>query len=186
VVYCNLHIKLTGKPQATTATAVYNEESDLIKLEVIPGSRFLTPKPNQHYFLYQYRSWKGWENHPFTLATWTSSNTPTPVNIEITLADNITAESKSNVINSMDPTSLVQSSSSDNSFNKMNPTTSKKKLIFLIRPSNGWTKRVREACLKQLNLPLPIPLLIEGPYGHSVPLNRYENVLFITGGTGIA
>lgn len=189
MVYCNLHIKLSGKPQATKAVAAYRPDSDLIRLDIFPGSKFLTPKPNQHYFLYQYNSWKGWENHPFSLASWSSANTSTILTGNTAVEDISMPEAKSQTQTSVSQASASSpmsssSTSLDNTSHHASGTM--QKLTFLIRPSTGWTKRLRDACLKQSNLSLQTHILLEGPYGHTVPLNKYEDVLFITGGTGIA
>ncbi|KAJ6008825.1 FAD-binding 8 [Penicillium canescens] len=64
IFYCNLNVRF-GKQFFS------NEESDLIKIEVIPGaSTTPRPKPGQHYFLYQGGVLKFWENHPFSLGAW--------------------------------------------------------------------------------------------------------------------
>lgn len=60
------------------------------------------------------------------------------------------------------------------------------KLVFLIRPFNGWTKRIRDQCLKAGPEGLSAKLLVEGPYGEHSPVLSFENVIFIVGGTGIA
>lgn len=191
LLYCNLHIRFSGKPLTTKITAIYDQVSDMIRLEVVPGSRILTPKPNQHYYLYQWQSWKGWENHPFTLAGLTSPDTSS----NVVLSE---AAQKSSIteINSKGQTSVAQEQASSQSSESessgsseevsKHESSSEQKLIFLIRPSSGWTRRLRDDCLKQPSTPLVTPMLIEGPYGHSAPLNRYGNILFITGGTGIA
>ncbi|RAK95283.1 ferric reductase family protein [Aspergillus ibericus CBS 121593] len=59
------------------------------------------------------------------------------------------------------------------------------KLIFYIRPYDGWTKRLRNQCQKAGG-EIRTKLLLEGPYGHQAPLHTFDNVLFIMGGTGIA
>lgn len=188
LLYCNLHIRFSGKPKTTKITATYDQVSDMIRLEVAPGSEILTPKPNQHYYLYQWQSWKGWENHPFTLAGWTPLDTSSNVVLNETPQNNSLME-----IKSKGQTSIVHEQASSNSESSRSSeevsrqkSSSKQKLIFLIRPSSGWTRRLRDDCLKQPSIPLVTPMLIEGPYGHSAPLSRYENILFITGGTGIA
>ncbi|BAE62586.1 ferric reductase transmembrane component 4 precursor [Aspergillus flavus] len=59
------------------------------------------------------------------------------------------------------------------------------KLIFYIRPYDGWTRRLRDLCRKsQMNIHLP--LLLEGPYGSRAALHTCESILMIVGGTGIA
>ncbi|KAL4754497.1 ferric reductase like transmembrane component-domain-containing protein [Aspergillus terricola var. indicus] len=60
------------------------------------------------------------------------------------------------------------------------------KLIFYIRPYDGWTRRLRDQCRKS-GLPVIKPkLLLEGPYGHAAPLHTFDTVLMVVGGTGIA
>lgn len=58
--------------------------------------------------------------------------------------------------------------------------------VFWIRPYNGWTRQLRDQCLKSSGTAISTTLLLEGPYGDSAPLWAYESVLFIVGGTGIA
>ncbi|EGD98366.1 ferric-chelate reductase, partial [Trichophyton tonsurans CBS 112818] len=58
--------------------------------------------------------------------------------------------------------------------------------IFWIRPYNGWTRQLRDQCVKSSGTAISTTLLLEGPYGDSAPLWAYESVLFIVGGTGIA
>jgi NAD(P)H-flavin reductase len=56
-------------------------------------------------------------------------------------------------------------------------------VAFLIRPYDGFTSRLaQEASLG----PKILHVLVEGPYGHTVPLRQYQNILFVVGGTGIA
>ncbi|KAJ6027669.1 FAD-binding 8 [Penicillium canescens] len=72
IFYCNLNVRF-GKQffSKPYSTVTYSEESDLIKIEVIPGaSTTPRPKPGQHYFLYQGGVLKFWENHPFSLGAW--------------------------------------------------------------------------------------------------------------------
>jgi NAD(P)H-flavin reductase len=56
-------------------------------------------------------------------------------------------------------------------------------MVFLIRPYDGFTSRLQQRCLLR---PTDLPVLIEGPYGHSEPLHTFPNILFIVGGSGIA
>ncbi|GAM82395.1 hypothetical protein ANO11243_003740 [Dothideomycetidae sp. 11243] len=61
-----------------------------------------------------------------------------------------------------------------------------KSMIFWIRPCDGWTRRLREHCLRYESLTMQIRLLSEGPYGHRAPLEIHDMVVFIVGGTGIS
>ncbi|KEF54060.1 uncharacterized protein A1O9_09855 [Exophiala aquamarina CBS 119918] len=65
--------------------------------------------------------------------------------------------------------------------------TGHKKLVFLIRPFNSWTKRFRDECERAGSSGLRnARILLEGPYGETSPLSSFENVIFVVGGTGIA
>lgn len=57
------------------------------------------------------------------------------------------------------------------------------KLHFLIAVQSGATRRLRRK-LKE-DQPTPMKVLLEGPYGHSEPVERYEHVMFIAGGSGV-
>jgi hypothetical protein len=58
--------------------------------------------------------------------------------------------------------------------------------MFWIRPFDGWTRRLRNDCLRSPTLTVDSTFLIEGPYGQVSPLYSYERVILIAGGSGIA
>lgn len=63
-------------------------------------------------------------------------------------------------------------------------------LSFWIRPYDGWTRHLRDQCLKSQplsKLPSAITetILLEGPYGIAEPLWTFDEVLLIAGGSGI-
>lgn len=71
VVYRNLNAQFGKQFWGTSTTVTYSEASDLVRIEMVPGSTTLTPSPDQLYYLYQATTWlKGWENHPFSLGAW--------------------------------------------------------------------------------------------------------------------
>ncbi|KAL3493281.1 ferric reductase NAD binding domain-containing protein [Aspergillus germanicus] len=138
IAYCNLSVRF-GKSAVTTSSKIeYFEDSDLIRVEMTPSTA-LTPRPGQHYYLYQPFTLKGWENHPFTLGAY-----------------------------------VLPKSNEEQC-----------KLIFYIRPYDGWTRRVRDQCFNARSGMQP-RLLVEGPYGHTAPLHTFDTVLMVVGGTGIA
>ncbi|KAE8416081.1 ferric reductase like transmembrane component-domain-containing protein [Aspergillus pseudocaelatus] len=142
IAYCNLNVRFGKQFMSTTKSTVhYCEASDLIKVELYPASTTLTPRPGQHYYLYQPISLKGWENHPFTLGAYV----------------------------------LAQEKDSEQG----------NKLIFYIRPYDGWTRCLRDLCRKA-QVDIHLPLLLEGPYGSTAALHTCESILMIVGGTGIA
>jgi NAD(P)H-flavin reductase len=196
LAYCNIHVGLSGNVHHTKSTATYDKESDMIRLEVIPGSMLLKPKPNQHYYLYQPGTLRCWENHPFTLAHWEEVRTSSP-STSLTSSNTTFTNTKSNSntkiatssssLSSTTPDSPIdQSPDTTTKSDSLTATTGSNRLLFYIRPFNGWTQRLRSDCLRKPSSITNPTILIEGPYGHSAPLHAYENIVFITGGTGIA
>lgn len=59
-------------------------------------------------------------------------------------------------------------------------------LRFWIRPFDGWTRHLRDQCLKSPTRTIQPNILLEGPYAEQCLLWKYESVLLIAGGTGIA
>ncbi|KAJ5729652.1 FAD-binding 8 [Penicillium malachiteum] len=64
-------------------------------------------------------------------------------------------------------------------------TAAGNKLVFWIRPYDGWTRRLRNQCRKAQS-PIHPKLLLEGPYCHSEPLYAFNTILIVFGRTGIA
>ncbi|RMD42017.1 hypothetical protein DV735_g3125, partial [Chaetothyriales sp. CBS 134920] len=136
----------------TKTSATYVKDGDFLRVEIVPGSHILKPGPGQHYFLYQPVSWRGWENHPFTLAG----------------------------------CGKIEASSQQGERSLFRDAVGQQKLTFFIRPFDGWTKRLRDQCLKSATGTITPHMFIEGPYGENASLSTYENVVFIVGGSGIA
>ncbi|KAF9884620.1 hypothetical protein FE257_001442 [Aspergillus nanangensis] len=183
LVYCNLHVHWDlGKGiQYTRSTAVYDKAADVIRLEVIPGSLSLKPTPGQYYFLYQPFRFTGWESHPFTLGAWTyepmsSSSRERPFSKD------------GNGIDTSQVPLLSDSSSSTSRAvgTRPQPDREQLKLIFWIRPFDGWTRHLRGQCMRSPDRTVRTKLLLEGPYAEQFPLWNYESVLLVAGGTGIA
>jgi NAD(P)H-flavin reductase len=85
------------------------------------------------------------------------------------------------------PASLSVCSLEDSHTDEPPVTENQTKLGFLIRPFHGWTKRLRDDCARAGPSGLTTSSLrIEGAYGHKSPLDQFENVILIVGGTGIA
>ncbi|KAJ5787390.1 FAD-binding 8 [Penicillium paradoxum] len=76
-------------------------------------------------------------------------------------------------------------SASQNMSEKTSTAKNEHKLIFYVRPYDGWTRRLRDQCRKAGGVTHP-KLLLEGPYGHAEPVYSYNTVVIIVGGTGIA
>ncbi|KAJ9212356.1 hypothetical protein DTO166G4_5987 [Paecilomyces variotii] len=158
LAYCNIHVRLSRNfIMRTRGRVSYNKASDMVRLEVAAGNPKLEPKPGEHYYIYQPLKWRGYESHPFTLGAWTTDN------------------------NEIETEESSLTFGSGESF-----LPARRKLVFWIRPFDGWTKRLRDECLRSPGCRLESTFLIEGPYGHTSPTRHYENVIFIAGGSGVA
>lgn len=58
-------------------------------------------------------------------------------------------------------------------------------VVLLIKVKNGMTKRLSELVAANGKHTLLVPVLLEGPYGRSISLKRYDKSLFVAGGMGI-
>ncbi|PTB72244.1 hypothetical protein M440DRAFT_1472909 [Trichoderma longibrachiatum ATCC 18648] len=171
VVYCNLHVRLRKTTlQRSIAAIAYDQDANIITVQI---NTHVKPGPGQHYYLYQPFRLKGWENHPFTLAHWSQPGGPA---------------------GSTDVHSRTVDGSVVTSFEANSPhgaIEGEHLLSFWIRPYDGWTRHLRDLCLKsQTKSQLPAihkeTVLLEGPYGMAEPLWAYDEVLLFAGGSGIA
>ncbi|KAI2004749.1 hypothetical protein LOZ52_004990 [Ophidiomyces ophidiicola] len=181
LVYCNLRVRLGSKfLQNTETVAIYDKDSDVIRLEVTPASTSLKLRPGQHYYLYQPFRWTGYENHPFTLGAW--------ANIDSQPSQSTTPGT---AISSSDASPVASLKGLDTSMQRASPrsevsTKRTTQAIFWIRPLDGWTNHLRKQCEKAKDGRFTTTLLMEGPYGECEPLSTFEYVLLIVGGTGVA
>ncbi|KAL1306281.1 hypothetical protein AAFC00_004368 [Neodothiora populina] len=180
--------------RSTRTTATYSKDSDVIRLEVWPTSSGLAPAPGHFYYLYQPTSWTGFENHPFTLGAWRSDALDfTKQEVDV---DEVNEEEDEEGRESWDDAprrSSVEgtdaSAEAEQSLLQRNNSAAACKdvsLIFWVRPYDGWTRRLRDECLRSADGFIHPTLLVEGPYGHETLLESYETILLIAGGTGIA
>ncbi|KAG4427165.1 hypothetical protein IFR05_017352, partial [Cadophora sp. M221] len=181
----------------TKAVTTYDSRNNIVRMVVPYSSSFIKPRPGTFYYIYTLNSWIFWENHPFTLAYSTPevpnssiSNSPSSSLSLGTISPPRRAASPTNTnINlTSTPTSTIHPPESATllTHSSQEITTlslSSSSLTFLIRPYNGFTSRLRTSSTHH---PVTHRVLIEGPYGETQPLHKYENVLFIVGGTGIA
>ncbi|GFF78671.1 putative plasma membrane ferric-chelate reductase [Aspergillus lentulus] len=183
IVYCNLHIRLGSYSRflCTECVATYDKAADIISLELIPGSG-LQPAPGQYYFLYQPFRITGWESHPFTLGSWSYADRAPSTQCR-GLKSGSTIDVTEIPLLPDTPSSGSDYGSIDTS---ADPPQRKLALQFWIRPYDGWTRHLRDQCLQSSTRTIRPNILIEGPYGEQCPLWKYESVLLIAGGTGIA
>ncbi|PGH33087.1 hypothetical protein GX50_04069 [[Emmonsia] crescens] len=176
---CNLHLRLNRKSITYTNSVLsYSKASDILKLEIIPGSRNMQPKPGQHYYVYQPVRWFGYESHPFTVGSWSAVDDDDGYYLSAESSD-FSSSSTAVPSETGTPRAPKEATTRD-------PTDAKYKLVFWIRPFDGWTKHLRSDCLKSPKQALTTHFLIEGPYYRAIELHTFENVILIAGGTGIA
>lgn len=157
----------------TKATVSYDSASHLVRMDVEESKNWLKPQPGTYYYIHVLNDIHyAHQNHPFTLAytsSGTASSTSTPLS----------------PIFSRPSPQRTNSNESSESDALLSPATksASSKLVFLIRPYDGFTARLKSHCLLH---PKKLRVLVEGPYGHSEPFYLYPDILFIVGGTGIA
>lgn len=165
---------------------VYDKAADVVRMEITPATPLLQPSPGQYYFLYQPFRLTGWESHPFTIGAW---------HYEAGEMTSLAPALTQNLNNTQDVSHvpLLAGGSNDTEYQHnwakdatKDTKSMELKMIFWVRPYDGWTRELRQQCLRSPNLTTNTTVLLEGPYGDTFPLWRYESVLIIVGGTGIA
>ncbi|KAI4854265.1 putative FRE family ferric-chelate reductase [Aureobasidium sp. EXF-8845] len=163
-IFLALHIVLS----VVTLVGCFFKESDVVRLDIKSGSFLTKPAAGQFYYLYQPTTWQGYENHPFTLGTWS-------------LGHSTSDEAGSSLlqqIGTQHDLDQIESSSRH--------TMGLQTLTFWIRPYDGWTKRLRDECLRSPTQTTTPTILLEGPYGHHRSTSSFDSMLLIAGGTGVA
>ncbi|KAK8172070.1 putative ferric-chelate reductase [Phyllosticta citrichinensis] len=74
LVYCNLHVRSSTKiVRGPSAVATYSKDTDVVRVDIKPGSVPFKPGPGQSYYLYEPLRFKGWECHPLSLGAYSTS-----------------------------------------------------------------------------------------------------------------
>ncbi|KAL7786013.1 ferric reductase like transmembrane component domain-containing protein [Trichoderma afarasin] len=177
VVYCNLHVHLRNKTlHRSTATISYDQDANFIQIDI---NTHVKPGPGKHYYLYQPFRFTGWENHPLTLAYWSQSTVETSQ-----------SQQRDSTTHPPSKTADVSVVTPSEAGPQHTAIEGEYLLSFWIRPYDGWTRHLRDQCLKSQplsKLPSAITetILLEGPYGIAEPLWTFDEVLLIAGGSGI-
>ncbi|KAH8816727.1 ferric reductase like transmembrane component-domain-containing protein [Xylogone sp. PMI_703] len=156
---------LVGK--STPAIVTYLEDAGMIRMQIFSSLTHLYRGPGFHYYVYL-PSWRVWETHPFSLAGWSTgvATLPSPDDANITdlTTDEKTARPSTRPV-------VAETEQSQPS------------MTFLIRPRTGMTRRLLKSLIP--NKPTAMKILLEGPYGTAAPLSRFNEILFLAGGSGI-
>ena len=171
----------------TKAVAIYDPTFDIVRLTVPYSQSFISPRPGTFYYITSLEDMMFWQSHPFTLGYSTSDDGSPAVTLPSPSDGTISPPSYFGV----PPSGREERPGSRNSnasfelhtLLKPLKATPPSSLVFIIRPYNGFTKRLKEAAILA---PAKLRVLIDGPYGETQPFHKYENVFFIVGGTGIA
>jgi predicted ferric reductase len=155
-----------------SGTVSYNRDSNIIRLAVGNNSVSLQPYPGSYYYIYTLNHLLFWESHPFALAYSTS---------EGSCVSNFSSKGseETDMIRCHD----LSSSQSSELDELLLPNDSSFSLVFLVRPYNGFTSRLRKYAASG---PRPLRVLLEGPYGEVEHFHIFPNILFVVGGSGIA
>lgn len=144
----------------TKAMATFNPASNIIRLEVPVSSKRHKVAPGTYYYLSTLNDNKFWESHPFTVASSTPGTSSYADNERMAL---------------LAPDEGELGDSSDG----------RQIMTFLIRPYDGFTARMRDLAVAQSPKPALLRMAVDGPYGETLPLQFFDNILFIVGGSGI-
>lgn len=133
----------------------------MIRVIVPVTSSSYSIEPGTFYYLMVLNKWKFWESHPFTVA-WISKSEQHTTPEQIPLLGHLTDE--------------------------VGPEAEKTQweMTFLIRPYDSFTSRLKGYAEQDQPKPAKVRLAIDGPYGKTLPLERFDKVLFVVGGSGIA
>ncbi|KAG8723359.1 hypothetical protein FRC09_003685 [Ceratobasidium sp. 395] len=149
------------------AEIVPGSTQNIMKLTVFPRMGSGRTRPGTHYFAYfpTLQSRRPWENHPFSIATWSLSE---PHTGSLDTSDGDSTSKGSDIEKAKNPT----------------PVSTQPCITMLVKPHSGATKTLLQHLLDAEG-PVDIPISLEGPYGEPHPLHLYENVVLIAGGIGI-
>lgn len=170
--------------QTTSVTAQYERAANIVKVDIrLPGTRSFKPAPGQYCFLYQPTQWRFHENHPFSIGAWFNENSPTPMTVESPPDSPAEKTERMDSIISAQGNRFSHSTSEDRLTEKSFDQSIK--LTFWIRPYDGWTRRLRDQCLRSESGECHPKLFLEGPYGNSDPIHMFDSAILIVGGSGI-
>ncbi|OAA59979.1 ferric-chelate reductase [Cordyceps fumosorosea ARSEF 2679] len=167
IVWLNFNA-LIGKDNR--AIASYSEDTGMIRLHVHASGTgpHSHQNPGTYYYLH-FGGWRIWENHPFSLAG-SSAGDAAP---QVTTTTQVEGEkSPATVVSSSGQQELLLGGQSYKTF--------------MIRPRSGFTRRLRDAIVKQdAGGVSRLRVVLEGPYGTGADISGFNEILFVAGGSGI-
>ncbi|KPM39373.1 hypothetical protein AK830_g7186 [Neonectria ditissima] len=153
----------------TWASATYSASSNIVRVSIPWGSSLYRPSPGTYYYIHVLNGPRCWESHPFTVAA---------------VLDR--GQTAGKLLGEQVP--LLEADETE-------PCAAAARgdphgpdgcaMTFLVRPYDGFTSRLRDAAASSWPGKAPLRVLVDGPYGHTQPLHRFDNVVFVMGGSGI-
>ena len=173
IVYVSLMPRVL---KGTKALATYDERSEMIRLDVSDFKMADRPRPGIFYYIYAPGALQGYESHPFTLCTWQRKgaspvSTPSSPSLE--------GDKGADFVDKTAAHGVHRSEESERRDGMCHS--------FLVRPYDGFTRRLKTQVTKELEAlsSCQMNIFLEGPYGNTLDLGRFSNVLVIAGGSGI-
>ncbi|KAG9570566.1 hypothetical protein KCU71_g1596, partial [Aureobasidium melanogenum] len=167
-----VYFNYSGSPIAVVKQIPH---TDILQMTIHPKKAWKV-RPGQHSFLYIPLLGKPWENHPFTIASWScpepTGNTPAGANRAI---------DKEAEVHNLEVDSSVSLHSHDSNHSHQ--------VVCLMRARKGMTASLLQKLRRSEANSLPISILTEGLYGghHTtlLPLKTADTILCVAGGIGI-
>ncbi|RYP05445.1 hypothetical protein DL764_003794 [Monosporascus ibericus] len=164
----------------TKAEATYDKDANIVRLSVPCGTSLYRPGPGTFYYLHMLNDVRFWESHPFTVASVralrdSDTTKDTRQDCEV-VEEGTTLLPRATTTNGNGPRPVSEQGG---------PQRADSTMYFLIRPYDSSTRRLARAAAASWPHPASLRVIVEGPYGHTKPLHRFESVLFVAGGSGI-
>jgi predicted ferric reductase len=156
----------------TRARATYDSSANIVRLSIPYRNSLYRPKPGTFYYLQLLSDYRFWESHPFTMAGIQSQDDTKAA--EAVAQQSILIHETASLLSRPDPSASLSALQ-----------VSESCMTFLVRPYDSFTSRLRDAASHSYPHPTYLPILVEGPYGDSQPLHRYQQTIFMVGGSGI-
>lgn len=150
---------------STRAEITYNESADMVRLSIPRTWRWYPVRPGTFYFLSGLDQANFWESHPFTVA-----GVPEKSSTQLS------------TLNDASPLLRPTSPSQDIGNNRR---WGRDEMTFLIRPYDSFTLRLKELAETCGPKAATVRVAVDGPYGNTLPLETFDHVVFVVGGSGV-
>ena len=162
---------------STKAAATYDRDANLVRLEISMAQSFYKFSPGTYCYLMVLHDRTWWQSHPFTIASVKSSKKRAAATE--TLGEE--SDEQGPLLQPRASFELADAAADGGALRD-----DQDKAIILVRPYDQFTGRLRDLASEKSGVPATLRVVVEGPYGQTRPLGRFDKVLFLTGGSGIA